>query len=173
MRKSKYKKILNTEHKFATLYVINSAQNIFIYYSVQYFTLKKLNLLGLIILPDPEKYQIVRYQADTGYRCCVTRTALIKHIPLLLFCFLQVILMELRDVHLHHNFRLNMVTNLMLARLRHLTHTEECSSPEQEVSHQAQCPVGQDRRQVVTELLLPVLFIEIWRMYIISVPDVM
>ena len=51
-RKSKYKKILNTELKFATLYVINSAQNIFIYYSVQYFTLKKLNLLGLIILPD-------------------------------------------------------------------------------------------------------------------------
>src|SRR6218665_3359466 len=30
-RKSKYKKILNTEHKFVTLYVINSAQNIFIY----------------------------------------------------------------------------------------------------------------------------------------------
>ena len=52
MRKSKYKKILNTEHKFATLYVINSEQNIFIYYSVQYFTLKKLNLLRLIILPD-------------------------------------------------------------------------------------------------------------------------
>ena len=36
------KKILNTENKFVTLYVINSAQNIFIYYSVQYFTLKKI-----------------------------------------------------------------------------------------------------------------------------------
>jgi len=36
---------VNTEHKFATLYVINSTQTIFIYYSVQYFTLKKLNLL--------------------------------------------------------------------------------------------------------------------------------
>src|SRR6218665_1416775 len=58
-RKSEYKKILNTEHKFATLYVINSSQNIFIYYSIQYFTLKKLNLLGLIILPDP---------TDTGYQ---------------------------------------------------------------------------------------------------------
>ena len=34
------------------MYVISSANNIFIYYSVQYFTLKKLNLLGLIILPD-------------------------------------------------------------------------------------------------------------------------
>jgi len=33
------------------LYVVNSAQNIFIYYSVQYFTLTKLNLHGLIILP--------------------------------------------------------------------------------------------------------------------------
>jgi len=53
-KKSKYKKILNTEQKFATLYVISSAQNIFIYYSVQYFNLKKLNLLGLIILPDPD-----------------------------------------------------------------------------------------------------------------------
>jgi len=52
-RNSKYKKILNTEHKFVTLYVINSAKNIFIYYSVHYFTLKKLNLLGLIILPSP------------------------------------------------------------------------------------------------------------------------
>jgi len=51
-RKSKYKKILNTEYKFATLYVIKSAQNIFIHHSVQYFTLKKCNLLGLIILPD-------------------------------------------------------------------------------------------------------------------------
>src|SRR6218665_2056120 len=37
-RNSKYKKILNTEHKFVTLYVFNSAQNIFIYYSVQFFT---------------------------------------------------------------------------------------------------------------------------------------
>jgi len=54
-RKSKYKKILNTEHKFATLYVINLAQNIFIHYSVQYFNLKKVNLLGLLILPDPAK----------------------------------------------------------------------------------------------------------------------
>jgi len=53
MRNSEYKKILNREHKFVTLYVINSAQNIFIYYSVQYFTLNKLNLLGLIILPSP------------------------------------------------------------------------------------------------------------------------
>jgi len=53
-RKSKYKKIVNTEHTFATLYVINSAQNIFIYCSVQYFTLKKFNLLGLINLPDPD-----------------------------------------------------------------------------------------------------------------------
>ena len=55
-RKSKraYKKILNTEHKFATLYVINSAQNILIYYSVQYFTLKKINLLGLIILSSSD-----------------------------------------------------------------------------------------------------------------------
>ena len=40
-RESKYKKILNTEHKFVTLYVINSAQNNCIYYSVQYFTFKK------------------------------------------------------------------------------------------------------------------------------------
>jgi len=31
-------KILNTEHKCLTLYVINSAQNICIHYSVQYFT---------------------------------------------------------------------------------------------------------------------------------------
>jgi len=46
-------KTLNTEHKFVTLYVINSAQNIFIYYSVQYFTFKKWNLLGLIILQSP------------------------------------------------------------------------------------------------------------------------
>jgi len=38
MRTSKYKKILNTEHTLVTLYVINSAQNVFIYYSVQYFT---------------------------------------------------------------------------------------------------------------------------------------
>jgi len=53
MRKSKYNKILNTEHKFVNLYVINSAQNIFIYYSVQYFTSKKLNVLGLIILLGP------------------------------------------------------------------------------------------------------------------------
>jgi len=30
------------------LYAIHSAQNIFIYYSVQYFTLNTLNLLGLI-----------------------------------------------------------------------------------------------------------------------------
>jgi len=52
-RNSKYTKILNTEQKFVTLYVINSAQNIFIYYSLQYFTFKKLNLLGLIILPSP------------------------------------------------------------------------------------------------------------------------
>jgi len=42
MINSKYKEILTTEHKFVTLYVINSAQNIFIYYSVQYFTLKKI-----------------------------------------------------------------------------------------------------------------------------------
>ena len=34
----KYKKILNTEHKFVTLYVFNLAQNIFIYYSVRFFT---------------------------------------------------------------------------------------------------------------------------------------
>jgi len=52
-KNSNYKKILNTEHKFVTLYVINLAQNIFIYYSVQYLTLKKFNLLGLIILPSP------------------------------------------------------------------------------------------------------------------------
>jgi len=51
-KNSKCKKLLNTEHKFVTLYVINSAQNIFIYYSVQCFTLKKLNLLGLTILPS-------------------------------------------------------------------------------------------------------------------------
>jgi len=56
-RESKYKKILNTEHKFATLNVINSAQNIFIYHSVQHFTLKKLNLLGLIILPDTDNIE--------------------------------------------------------------------------------------------------------------------
>jgi len=31
MGKSKFKKILNTEQKFVTLYVINSATNIFIY----------------------------------------------------------------------------------------------------------------------------------------------
>jgi len=35
------------------MYVIDSAQNIFIYCSVQYLTLKKLILLGLIILPSP------------------------------------------------------------------------------------------------------------------------
>jgi len=35
MRKSKYKTILNTEHKFVTLYVINSSQNICIYSLVQ------------------------------------------------------------------------------------------------------------------------------------------
>jgi len=52
--KSKYKRILNKEHKFASLYVINSAQNIFIYYSVQYFTLKNLSFFGLIILPSPD-----------------------------------------------------------------------------------------------------------------------
>ena len=28
----------NTEHKFVTLYVFNLAQNIFIYYSVRFFT---------------------------------------------------------------------------------------------------------------------------------------
>jgi len=32
---------LNTEHKCVTLYVINSEKIISIYYSVQYFTLKK------------------------------------------------------------------------------------------------------------------------------------
>ena len=47
-------KILYIEYKFVTLYVINFAKNIFIYYSVQYFTLKKLNLLGFIILPGPD-----------------------------------------------------------------------------------------------------------------------
>jgi len=52
-RNSKYKKILNTENKFVNLYVINSAQTPFIYYSVQYFSLKKLNLLTLIILLTP------------------------------------------------------------------------------------------------------------------------
>jgi len=53
---------------FATLYVVYSAQNILIYYSVQYFILKK-NLFGLIILPDPDNNtQSVRYPADTGYR---------------------------------------------------------------------------------------------------------
>ena len=48
-------KILNTEHKVVTFvcYYINSAQNIFIYYSVQYFTFNKWNLLGLTILPSP------------------------------------------------------------------------------------------------------------------------
>jgi len=70
IRKSKYKKILNTEHKFATLYIINSAHNIFIYYSVQYFTLKKLNLLVPIIfrirlIPDSEIYG--RYRIPNGY----------------------------------------------------------------------------------------------------------
>ena len=35
---SKYKKILNTEHKFVILYAFNLAQNIFIYYSVRVFT---------------------------------------------------------------------------------------------------------------------------------------
>ena len=39
--KQEIKEILNTEHKFVTLYAINSAQNMFTYYSVQYFTLKK------------------------------------------------------------------------------------------------------------------------------------
>jgi len=39
--KSKYKKILNAERKFVTLCAINSAQNIFIYYYVQYFYLEK------------------------------------------------------------------------------------------------------------------------------------
>jgi len=35
----------------------------------KYFTLKKFNLLGLIILLDPDDtYRIVRYPADTGYR---------------------------------------------------------------------------------------------------------
>jgi len=43
----------NTEHKFVTFYVINSAQNNFIYCSFHYFTLKKIDLLGLIILPGP------------------------------------------------------------------------------------------------------------------------
>jgi len=46
--------------------LINSAKNIFIYYSVQYFTLKKLNLLGLLfyrvrIIPSSEilgKYRV-------------------------------------------------------------------------------------------------------------------
>jgi len=36
MNMEPYKKILNTEHKFVTLYAINSAQNIFIHYSVQH-----------------------------------------------------------------------------------------------------------------------------------------
>jgi len=49
-----YKKILNTEHKFVALYVINSTRNIFMYCSAEHFTLKKLNLLGLIILPGPD-----------------------------------------------------------------------------------------------------------------------
>ena len=36
------RKYWKTEHKFVTLYVINSAQNIYIYYSVQYITLKSI-----------------------------------------------------------------------------------------------------------------------------------
>lgn len=38
---SKYNQIPNTGHKLVTLYVINSAENIFIHYSAQYFALKK------------------------------------------------------------------------------------------------------------------------------------
>src|SRR6218665_851655 len=77
-KNSKYKKILNTEHMFVTLYVFNSEQNIFIYYSVRFFTYGKKLKKNFFFYPAPLFYRVrvipnskisgtYRYRMDNRY----------------------------------------------------------------------------------------------------------